>query len=144
MSKKIVLLVTFFFIFFHSTFAYAQEAKNIEIFDPKQDKVVKVVKSNLKIQNMVTEWITNIQGMCSKVDPVTNDGYAVKIPLDPAVKVTGKYLNSTVNEVFVIVPENEPPFLLIFEKENKLSCFLFKGSIDMLSNSLGFNLRKRR
>ena len=144
MGKKIILPCTVLLLLLYSINVYAQEVKNIEIFDPKQNKVVKIVKSNPQIQNMVRGWVMNIQGMCSKVDPVTDEGYAVKIPLDPAVKVRSKYLNATVNEVFLIIPEKDPPFFLIFEKENKLSCFLFNGNIDMLSSSLGFNLRNKR
>lgn len=35
---------------------------------------------------MVTNWITNIEGTY-KNDPATDDGYVVKIPLNPISKV---------------------------------------------------------
>ena len=119
----------------------AQDFKYVEIFDPKQDKVVKVVQSNPKIQNMITNWITNVEGLY-KNDPATDDGYVVKIPLDPAVKVHCKYLNTLVSKVYILIPENEVPCYLIFENENQLLSFPFNGDIDMLSKALDFKLMK--
>lgn len=81
-----------------------------------------------------------MNGIYGKNDPVTQDGYAIKIPLDPAVKVQGKWLNALINEVYIIIPENDPPFFMIFQNENKLSCFSFNGNIDTLSKVLDFNL----
>lgn len=144
MNKKLVVSFTFFFIFFQSICIKAQDFKYIEIFDPKQDKVVKVVQSSPEIQNMVASWITNIQGIYGKIDPITDDGYAVKIPLNPAAKVNSSYLNAIVNEVYIIIPEKAPPFYMIFEDKNKLSCYPFNGNIDMLSKSLGFKLNNKR
>ena len=66
----------------------------------------------------------------------------VKVPLDPAVKVKGKFLNAEVSEVYILVPEKEPPCYLIFENENKLSSFPFNGDIEKLSNMLDFKLKK--
>lgn len=143
MMKKIVIALAFFVMFQHSIYVSAEGFKCIEIFDPKQDKVVKVVPLNSEIQNMVTSWITNIQGIYGKNDPTTDDGYAIKVPLDPAVKVHCKSLNAVVSEVYIIIPENDPPFFMIFEDDNKLICYPFNGNIDMLSNSLDFKLNSK-
>lgn len=144
MTKKIPVAIFLFIILLYSTVIYAEGFKYIEIFDPKQDRVVKVVQLNEEIHNMVASWIKNINGIYGKNDPLTDDGYAIKIPLDPAVRVHGKYLNALVNEVYIIIPENDPPFFMIFEDENKLYCFLFNGNIDMLSKSLDFKLKTNR
>jgi len=141
MIKKLVTLLSFCFILLFPIYANANDFKYIEIFDPKQNKVVKVVQSNPEIQNMVTTWITNIQGIYGKNDPATDDGYALRIPLDPAVTVDCKWLNATVSEVFIIIPEKEPPFYGIFLNENKLMFYPFNGDIDMLSKSLDFKLK---
>ena len=143
MTKKILSALVFFFIILHLTEIHAEEIKNIEIFDPKQNKVVHVVQSNLQINNMISDWIKNIDGICAKIDPVTDDGYAIKIPLDPAIDVHGKYLNALVDVVYIIIPENDPPFFLIFESRNRLSCFAFIGVIDVLSKILDFNLKSK-
>jgi hypothetical protein len=105
---------------------------------------VKVVQLNPEIQSMVTKWITNIDGIYGKLDPTTDDGYAVRVPLDPAVDVHNKCLNAVVGEVYIIIPEKELPFYMIFEDENKLTCFLFNGNIDALSKSLDFKLSSKK
>jgi len=141
MIKKLLVPLCFFVILMHSIYVNAEDFKYIEIFDPKQDTVVKVVQSNSQIQDMITSWITNIEGLY-KNDPATDDGYVVKIPLNPFVKVKCKSLNTLVSEVYILIPENNPPCYLIFEDENKLSSFPFNGDIDRLSNILDFKLKK--
>jgi len=112
-----------------------------EIFDPKQDKVVKVVQVNTKIHNMVGSWIKNVDDIYGKNDPLTDDGYAIRIPVYPSIKVSGKWVKTFVHEVYVIIPESEPPFFMIFENENRLLCFPFKGDIDELSKVLDFKIK---
>lgn len=142
MIKKLIVVLSLFVIFLHSTSVNAEGFKYIEIFDPKQDKVVKVVQSNPQIQDMITSWITNLEGLYRN-NPATDDGYVVKIPLDPIVKVNSKTLNAIVSEVYILIPENEPPCYLIFEDENKLLSLMFNGDIEKLSNILNFNLRNK-
>ena len=141
MIKKLLVVLFLFVIFFHSTYVSAEMFNSVEIFDPKQNKVVKVVQSNPQIQGIITSWITNIEGLY-KNDPATDDGYVVKIPLDPIVKVNCKSLNALVSEVYILIPENEPPCYLIFDDENKLLSLPFNGDIDMLSNILHFKLKQ--
>lgn len=141
MAKKLLVLLSFLVIFLHSLHVNAQDSNNIEIFDPKQNKVVKVVQLSPEIQNMVAGWITNINGMCGKLDPITDDGYAIRVPLNPPVTVNNNWLNAVVREVYILIPEKDPPFYLIFEGENKLSCFQFNGDVNMLSKSLDFKLK---
>ena len=139
MKKKIPIIVVLIIILMHSTIISAEGFNHIEIFDAKQDKVVKVVQSNKEIHDMVAGWINGVDSIYAKNDPVTNDGYAIKISLEPAVKVHGKALNSLVNEIYIIIPENDPPFFMAFEGENKLSCFPFKEeNINILLKSLDF------
>ncbi|WP_291636140.1 hypothetical protein [Clostridium sp.] len=139
MIKKLLVVFSILVIFLHSTCVNAEVFKYVEIFDPKQDKVVKVVQSNPQIQDMITSWITNLEGLY-KNDPATDDGYVVRIPLDPIVKVNCKSLNALVSEVYILIPENEPPCYLIFEDENKLLSLPFNGDLDKLSKILNFKL----
>jgi hypothetical protein len=139
MIKKLLVVLSLFVIFLHSTTVNANGFKYVEIFDPKQDKVVKVVQSNPQIQDMITSWITNLEGLY-KNDPATDDGYVVKIPLDPIVKVNCKSLNAVVSEVYILIPKNGPPCYLIFENENTLLSLPFNGDIDKLSKILDFKL----
>ena len=141
MFKKILVIIFLFIMIMHSVVISAEGFKDMEIFDPKQDKVVKVVHMNTKIHNMVGSWIENVDDIYGKNDPLTEDGYAIRIPLYPSIKVSGKWVKTFVHEVYVIIPKSEPPFFMIFENENKLLCFPFKGDIDELSKALDFNLK---
>jgi hypothetical protein len=140
MLKRISIIIMILLLLFPSKPIHAEEFKYIEIFDPKQNKVVKIVQMTPEIQKMVSAWIINVEQMYSKIDPITDDGYAVRIPLDPPTKVERNCLKALVNEVYIIIPEKEPVFYLIFENENKLLPFLFNGDIDLLSKALDFQL----
>jgi hypothetical protein len=139
MIKKLFFLLSSFLIFFYSIAPCAEDFKYVEIFDPKQDKVVKVVQINLQIQDMISCWIKNVDGLY-KNDPATDDGYVVKIPLDPVVKAECAALNTLVSEVYILIPKNDPPCYLIFENENSLLSFPFNGDINKLSKILDFKL----
>jgi len=141
MLKKILVIIFLFIMIMKSVVISAEGFNFAEIFDPKQDKVVKVVQVNTKIHNMVGSWIKNVDDIYGKNNPLTDDGYAIRIPLYPSIKVSGKWVKTFVHEVYVIIPESEPPFFMIFENENRLLCFPFKGDIDELSKVLDFKLK---
>jgi hypothetical protein len=140
MIKKIVLVIIILLSI--STNIFAKDYKYAQIFDPKQDKIVKIVQVNSDIQSLVVSYLNDIDAIYGKNDPIPEDGYAIKMPLDPAVKVQKKCLNALIKEVYIIIPEKEPPFIMIFENENKLMCFPFRGDIKTLSNALNFILIK--
>ncbi|MCY6370777.1 hypothetical protein [Clostridium ganghwense] len=138
MIKRAV--VTLVIVLLSSTNIYAQGYRHIEIFSINQDKVVKVVQSTSEIQKLAVNYLEGIEGVYGKFDPVPSNGYAIKIPLESPVKIQGRWLNAFVDEVIIIFPEQEDPFLMIFENENRLVCFTFKGNTDALLNSLDFEL----
>ncbi|MBX4263608.1 hypothetical protein [Clostridium estertheticum] len=141
MSKKILIVMSLFIMLLHSTVASAIGFKYVQIFDPKQDKVVKVVQLNDEIHNMVVSSIKDVDSLYPKSKPLTDDGYAIRVPIYPAVKVQGKCLNALVDNVFIIIPQHDAPFFMIFEDDNKLLCFPFKGNVSTLSKILDFKLK---
>lgn len=139
MTRKFIVLLLICVIFPYVLCVDAQNSY-AEIFDPKQNKVVKAVQMNPEIHAMVSGWIANIDGIYSRLNPVTDDGYAVKIPLEPAVDVHSKWISAAVSEVYIIIPEADPPFYLIFDDGKKATCYPFNGDVNMLSKALGFKL----
>jgi len=105
-----------------STNILAKEFKYVQIFDPKQDKVVKVIQLNSEIQSLVASYLEDIDSIYIKNDPIPKDGYAIKIPLTPAVKAQKKCLNALIKEVYIIIPEKEPPFIMFLKK--KTNCYV--------------------
>ena len=140
MTKKFTVILFLFIMIMNSITINAEEFKYAEIFDSQQDKVVKVVQMNSEIHNMVVNWIKNVDNIYGKNDPLTDDGYAIRVPLSPEVKVQGKWLNCLVKQVYIIIPEKQPPFFMILENDEKAFCFPFKGNIDELSRILNFEL----
>lgn len=136
MIKRAV--VTFIIILLSSININAEEYRHIEIFSIHEDKVVKVVQSTYEIQKLAANYLQEIDGVYDKFNPIPNNGYAVKIPLEPSVKIQGKWLNTFVDEIIIMFPQNERPFLMVFETENKLVCFTFRGDTSILYKYLGF------
>ncbi len=95
MKKKMLVVMLLFIMILHSTVVFAEGFKYVEIFDPKKDEVVKLVQLNGEIHDMVATWIKDVDNIYGKSDPITNDGYAIRVPLDPPVKIQGKCIRYT-------------------------------------------------
>ena len=142
MIKKIILVIII--LLSTSTNIFAKEYKYAQIFDPKQDKVVQIVQVNSAIHTLVVSYLEDIDAIYGKNDPIPEDGYAIKIPIDPFLKIEKKCLNALIKEVYIIIPEKEPPFIMLLENKMKLSCFPFRGDIKTLSKALNFDLSIQR
>jgi hypothetical protein len=134
-------MLSLLLIFLPSIPISAKGSPCAEIVDSKQNMVVKSVQVDSEIYDMVKSWVKSIDNFCGKISPVAVEGYKVRIPLDPPIKVNKQSLNADVSEVYIIVPQDKPPFFMIFQDKNKPSYFKFYGNIDSLSKALDFELR---
>lgn len=141
MIKRLFTILVLFIILVCPQFIYANSYEDIEIFDPQLDKVVKTVPMNQEINNMVKDWIDEIDGICQSIDPIRDDGYVIRFPLNPAIVIENKWMDTIIEDIFLIVPEKETLFFIAFNTENNPVCFLFPGEIDKLSNLLNFQLK---
>lgn len=141
MRKKALAEITLLILFLYSMPICAKGSPCAEIFNTTQNIVLKSVQVDSEIYNMAKGWIKNIDNFCGKINPSAVEGYKVRIPLDPPVKVNKQSINADVREVYIIVPQDKPPFFIIFDNKNKPSYFKFYGSIDSLSKALDFKLR---
>lgn len=142
MIKKLILFIIIVFLI--PINAKAEEFRYIEIFSIDEGKVVKLIQSNSEIESLVYNYLNAIDGVYSKFDPIPKEGYAIKLPLDPSLKVQSKWINCFVDRVIIMLPTNDNPFLMIFENDNKLVCFTFKGEISSLLKILNFNLDDKK
>lgn len=117
---------------------HSQGDKYIEIFDINRERVVKRLQTNLEIQKIVEGYLQGIDEIYGKFNPIPKKGFAVRIPLDPPVKAQSHWLEIPVSEVIIMCPEFETPFLMIFQDEDKLVCFKFKGDTDILLHNLNY------
>lgn len=141
MIKKLLLILALFIILLHPQFIHAKGHEPIEIFDPQQNRVVKTIEPNKEINNMVEKWINEAEGIYPAIDPIKDDGYAIRFPLDPAIQVKNKWLNTIIEEIYLIIPEKGPAFFIVFEGESSPIPLLFIGNINKLSNLLDFQLK---
>lgn len=137
MIKRII--ATLIIILLSSANVYAEALDNIEIFSINEEKVVKVVHANPQIQGLAENYLHGIDGIYSKFNPVPSNGYAVKIPMGYPIKIEGKWLNTFIDMVIVMFPEDESPFLMVFENEDEMACFTFKGETGTLWSLLNFS-----
>lgn len=110
----------------------------IEIFDIGKEQVIKKVSSNDAIQKEVKSYLKGITGMYVKIRPIPEKGYMVKIPLEPPIKVENSWLNSLVDQMILVLPEHEVPYLLVFDNENRAVFYTFKGTVKGLLKQLDF------
>jgi hypothetical protein len=139
MVHKIVMLF-FVFILCSSSLVNAQSNKNIEIFDIQKDEIIKTVSTSFIIQLEVQKYIKEINNIVRKLKLIPDKGYIIKIPLEPSVQLENQWMNALIDEVIIIIPEAEEPYLLTFDNENKPWFFTFETRIDTLITTLEFAL----
>ena len=117
----------------------AESIKNIELLDIEKNKIV-TIQAKPNIQLETEKIIKGINDVVKKINPIPNKGYMVKIPLTPPLRLESKWVNALIDEVIIIIPENEKPYLLLFDDENKPYFFTFTTDIDSLLKTLNFPL----
>ncbi|HHW48055.1 MAG TPA: hypothetical protein GXX14_05490 [Clostridiaceae bacterium] len=117
---------------------HVQEDEKVEIFDVKKGEIIKRVELSNDIQREAEKFLKGITGMYAKVKAFPEDGYIVKIPLNPSVIVKSQWLNNIVDKVFVIFPKEEAPYLLVLDEKERPLFYNFEGSTDMLLENLSF------
>ncbi|WP_436374727.1 hypothetical protein [Cytobacillus sp. BC1816] len=118
----------------------AQSSSNVELLDIEKNEITKTVTTNPKIQLEAEIIIKEIDNVVKKLKPIPDKGYMIKIPLEPSHRVENKWIYALIDEVIIIIPKNEKPYLLLFDDENKSYFFTFHSKIDPLLNTLDFSL----
>lgn len=138
--KKIIAILAILFIFPASI--YAKDYNNIEIYDIKKDQLIKTVHSNSEIENLVISYLQGIDGIYAKLNPIPKEGYAIKVSLESPLVLQNEWINNIVDQAIIVLPKEEGPkaFFIIFEKEDKLMCFTFKGDVEVLLEKLQFKV----
>ncbi|MGN7296049.1 hypothetical protein [Ferdinandcohnia sp. SAFN-114] len=138
MIKKVLV---FLFIFqLLSTSGIAQTNQQIQILDIDQDKVIKTVQlTNADVQQEVEKFLKGITGVYAKYNPIPSNGYMVRIPLEPTIMIRNKWFDDLVDEVTIILPSQEDPYLMLFNDENQPFFLTFEGNTEKLLEILDFN-----
>lgn len=116
----------------------AQSITEIELLDIEKNKII-TIPTNPKIQLETKKIIKEIDNIVTKFNPIPDKGYLVKIPITPSLQVENKWVNTLIDQVIIIIPEDEKPYLLIIDHENKPHFFTIKTEMDALLKTLDFS-----
>ncbi|AUG58098.1 hypothetical protein [Acetivibrio saccincola] len=129
------------FAFINFAISLNEESKNIEIFDIDKGQVIKSLSVNNIVHNEAIEYLKSITGMYPKVNAIPNKGYIIRIPLEPSVFVKNKWIDGTLNEIYVIFPSKEDsPYLLVLDDKQRPLFFNFNANTDTLLKNLDLEL----
>ena len=119
-----------------------REYKNIEIFDVSKGKVIKTVKSNSTFQIEAEQYLRGITGVYVKVQAFPIEGYIIRIPFEPNIAVQNKWLKdygiNILTETFIILPNEEKPYLLVLDQYQRPIFYDFEGDTNALIETLDF------
>lgn len=137
MRRIMIVLITVMFL--NNPCIQAQGIKNVEFFDIQKDTVTQIVPTSPIFQKAAEDYLKGINGIYVKVRPIPNQGYMVKIPLEPSVQINNEWINALIDEVIIIFTKDEPPYLMVFDDENNPLFFHFEGNTEIIVKT--FNLK---
>ena len=135
MIRKILLASVPILFLFTLSMVSAQSTTNIELLAIEKNEIT-TIPTNSTIQLETEKIIKEIDTVLKKFSPIPDNGYIVKIPLNPSLRLENKWVNAMISEVIIIIQEEEAPYLLIFDNENRPCFFTFKKEINTLLKSL--------
>jgi hypothetical protein len=119
--------------------ARAEGQQKIEIFDIKQKNIIQSSQMNPDIQAEAERFLKEITDIYKKFNPIPNEGYMVRIPLEPSVMVQNQWMHALVNEAVFIFPKEGKPYLMMLDDENIAHFFTFKRDTSALLDHLDFH-----
>ncbi|OCA81585.1 hypothetical protein A8F94_22205 [Bacillus sp. FJAT-27225] len=136
MFKK--FLVCLFFLGCLAIHVEAETNLPVELFDINKGQVVKSVQSTAEIQQEASKFLQEITGVYQKINPIPKEGFMIKIPLSPPNKVENQWFKGDTDEVIVVFPSFEAPFLMLFDNKNNVHIFTFKGDTSRLLELINY------
>jgi hypothetical protein len=132
-AKLMIILFLFFWSFVPAAHAaHATHLSNIEIFDVKNERVIKLVANSKEIQGEIQQCLKAVKGITKRLIPITKDSKIIKIPIQPSIMVNNQWMNTLIDEVKLILPTNAPPLLMLFDDENRPYFFEFDYDVRTL------------
>ncbi|HEX2946141.1 MAG TPA: hypothetical protein VHT96_09335 [Clostridia bacterium] len=113
-----------------------RETEQVEIFDIEKGSVTGSYNNNAVFRKEACKYLGSITGMNGNVKVFPKLGYIVKLPLEPPVKASSKYLKAAginfVDKIYVIFSSHGRPYLLILDGQSKPYCFNFEADLSTL------------
>jgi len=114
----------------------------VEIFDIKKGEVIKKISSNPTIEKTAVSYLKDISGLYAAVKAFPDNGYIIRIPVVPPIQVQNPWLNDyniySVDQVFILLPEQGDPYLLVLDNKLRPYFYYFNGNVEALLKDLDF------
>lgn len=136
-KKTIIFLIILLCIF---TNVYAKEYEQIEIFDVERECVVKTITSNSIIEKECLKYLKGITGVYGKANPIPKTGYMVKVQLEPT-PVQNDIINAFVEQIIIVFPGNEKPYLMLLDSRDTLVFLTFEGNTKVILKNLNLRIK---
>ncbi|MDW2879698.1 MULTISPECIES: hypothetical protein [Bacillaceae] len=143
MKKSILILITCFTLFSCSPVQAETVAEGnniVKIFDIEKNQVINTIPSNPNVQIEIQAIIKGIDGVVKKFNPIPTKGYMIKIPLEQPYLLENKWINAYIDEVIIIIPIGDDPYLVTYDDENNPQFFTINTKINELLQILGVSL----
>ena len=113
-----------------------RKPEQVEIFDIGKGLVTGSYDNNAGFRKETFKYLDSITGMYGNVKVFPKYGYIVKIPLDPPAKASAKLLTAAgieyANKIYIILPSQGKPYLLLLDGQSKPLCFNFDADTTYL------------
>ena len=118
-------------LFLLSTNAFANTNQQIEVFDCQKKWSFKTIFRSSNPKEAV-QYAKSITGPFKNLNVVPKDGYMIKIPLSKPVSITNQWLHTTIDEVLILLPLKEKPYIMLYDDENNPHFYYVKGKPGLL------------
>ena len=78
------------------------------------------------------QYAKSITGPFKNLNVVPKYGYMIKIPLSKPVSITNQWLHTTIDEVLILLPLKEKPYIMLYDDENNPHFYYVKGKPGLL------------
>ncbi|WP_369899482.1 hypothetical protein [Bacillus manliponensis] len=137
MFKKIVLITVC--ICFLSTIGIAQTNKQVEVFDCTNQTVIAKHSLQPYIEEAAISYAKSITGVFKNLSAIPKDGYIIKVPLSSQIQIQNRWIHTHIDEVVILLPKHEPPYIMIYDDENSPHFYYVKGNPKALLKKLHIN-----
>ncbi|MED3540340.1 hypothetical protein ABEX53_25035 [Bacillus toyonensis] len=138
MIKKIGVISLLFFLL--STNALANTNQQIEVFDCKKEMVIQKQSLDPTIEKEAVQYAKAITGPFKNLNVVPKDGHMIKIPLTKPVSIANQWLHTTIDEVLILLPQNEKPYIMLYDDGNNPHFYYVKGDPNRLLKQMNVTL----
>ncbi|MUV38296.1 hypothetical protein JNUCC1_02134 [Lentibacillus sp. JNUCC-1] len=127
MQKLIIVTSAALALIFFSQSSTFAETRDIEVFDTVQGKVVFTASPSKQLQQEAGSFLQHLTDVYRDVSPLPNEGYMIRVPLNPPVEVNNQWIHELIDEVVILYSTEDNPYLLVFDQENQARFFTFEG-----------------